>query len=72
MDNKERKNSERVFQECNFPFGKFDKMAEMMKSCCTGEDGMADCCSMMRKMMNQEEREEKKETEGPLKDGSCV
>lgn len=51
---------------------KLEKMAEMMKSCCTGEGGMGDCCSRMRKMMNQEERDEKKETEGPPKDGSCV
>jgi hypothetical protein len=51
---------------------KLEKMAEMMKSCCTGVWGMGDSCSRMRKLMNQEERDEKKETEGPLKDGSCV
>jgi hypothetical protein len=32
---------------------KFEKMAEMMKSCCPGEDGMADCCSMVKKMMEK-------------------
>ena len=31
--------------------GKCEKMAEMMKSCSTGEGERADCCSMMRKMM---------------------
>ncbi len=45
----------------------FEKMAEMMRSCCKGEEGMVDCCSMMKKMMMQcyegkEEMEKKKET----------
>ena len=44
--------------------GKFEKMVDMMKSRCTGEEDMADCCSMMRKMMEfcegEEEKEEKK------------
>jgi hypothetical protein len=35
-------------------------MAEMMRSCCTGEGDMADCCSMMRKMMELGEGEETK------------
>ena len=39
---------------------KFEKMAEMMKSCFTGEGGMADCCSMMKRMMELGEREGKK------------
>ncbi len=53
MDNKEKTNTEKIFPESEslFPFGKFEKMAEMMRSCCTGEGGMADCCSMMKKMM---------------------
>jgi hypothetical protein len=34
------------------------KMAEMMRSCCPGEGKMADCCSMMRKMMQGCEEEE--------------
>jgi len=38
--------------------GRFEKMAEMMKSCCTGEEDMADCCSMMKKMMRYGEGEE--------------
>jgi len=29
----------------------FEKMAEMMRICCKGEGDMADCCSMMKKMM---------------------
>jgi hypothetical protein len=44
---------------------KFEKMAEMMKNCCTGEGDMADCCSMMRKMMKfceGEETKKKKDT----------
>jgi hypothetical protein len=36
----------------------FEKMAEMMKSCCSGEGDMVDCCSMMRKMMEFCEGEE--------------
>jgi hypothetical protein len=46
---------------------KFEKMAEMMKSCCTGEGDMADCWSMMRKMMEcceGEETEKKKKDTG--------
>jgi hypothetical protein len=37
---------------------KFEKMFEMMKGCCTGEEGFANCCSMMKKMMQQGERKE--------------
>jgi hypothetical protein len=33
---------------------KFEKMVEMMKGCCPGEGGMADCFSMMKKMMDRE------------------
>jgi len=45
--------------------GKFEKMAEMMKNCCKGEGGMADCCSMMRKMMQcgEEEKSTEKKNE---------
>ena len=46
---------------------KFEKMAEMMRNCCPEESGIADCCSMMRKIMRCGEGEEttkkKKETE---------
>jgi len=45
---------------------KFERMAEMMKSCCKDEESMANCCAMMRKMMRFVEgkvtEEEKKET----------
>jgi len=53
MDNQEKKNSEKMFEEGDFPFlfGKFGKMAEMMRKCCGGKGDMADCCSMMKKMM---------------------
>ncbi len=30
---------------------KFKKMAEMIKGCCKDEEGLANCCAMMRKMM---------------------
>ncbi len=43
----------------------FEKMAEMMKNFCAGEGGMADCCSMMKKMFQRfeggEETEKKKQ-----------
>jgi len=61
MDNKEKKNSEKTFHKGGFDFKKFEKMAEMMKSCCTVEGSMADCCSMMRKMMAEGEEKEKGE-----------
>ncbi len=54
MDDKGKKNSEKKFHKDGFDFKKFEKMAERMKSCCTGEGGMMDCCSMMRKMMEEE------------------
>jgi hypothetical protein len=43
--------------------GKFEKMAEMMKRCVTGEGDMTDCCSMMRKMTESCEGEEAKKQE---------
>jgi hypothetical protein len=46
---------------------KFEKLAEMMRGCCADEEGLADCCSMMRKMMRYGERvkteEKKKDSE---------
>jgi hypothetical protein len=59
MDNEEKKDKEKMFQEGVFPSGKCEKMAEIMRSCCSKEGGMADCCSMVRKMMGQEGRGEK-------------
>ncbi len=53
MDNKEKK---------------FEKMSEWMRKGCKDEGGMADCCSMMKKMMGQKKRGEKKEKEGPSKE----
>ena len=46
---------------------KFEKMAEMMRRCCKGEGDMADCYSMMKKMMRcaeGEETEKKKKDTG--------
>jgi hypothetical protein len=37
MDNKQEKDSERMFHTGGFNFKKFEEMAEMMRSCCTGE-----------------------------------
>ena len=60
MDTKEKIDNEKMSQEGDFPFPfrKFKKMAEMVRSCCIGEGGMADCCSMMRKMMRYGKGEE--------------
>jgi len=47
---------------------KFEKMAEMMKGCCSDEEGLAGCCSMMRKMMGfgeGKEAAENKDSEKP-------
>jgi hypothetical protein len=44
---------------------KFGKMVEMMKGCCTEEEGFAHCCSMMKKMTRYgvgKETEKKKDT----------
>ena len=48
--------------------GKFEKMAEMMRNCCKDEGELADCCSMMKKMMGQKKRGEKKDKEEPSKE----
>jgi hypothetical protein len=34
---------------------KLEKMAEMMKDCCTDEGSISSCCSMMKKMMRHAE-----------------
>jgi hypothetical protein len=53
MDSKQKTKHEKVFQKGNFsfPFEACEKMAEMIRTCCAGEDRMADCCSMMERMM---------------------
>ena len=56
MENKEKKSNEKI--DFSFPFKKFEKMAEMMRNCCPEKGDMADCCSMMRRMMGCREGEE--------------
>ncbi len=46
----------------SFQCGDFQKMAEMIKSCCPGEGDIMDCCSMMRRMMAQSKGAEAEET----------
>lgn len=46
----------------SFPFGDFQKMAEMMKTFCTGGGNAIDCCSFMRKMMGPDKEAEAKDT----------
>jgi hypothetical protein len=74
MDNKEKKNYEKMFQEGNFPFHfkKFEEMAAMMKNCCTGEGDMADCWSMMKKMMRYGEGEETTKKKKDTKENTSV
>ncbi len=57
-------NNEKKSQNTNpFPHcGDFQKMAEMMKSCCPGEGDIIDCCSMMRRMTGQGKAVEAEET----------
>ena len=40
----------------------FQKMAEMMKTCCPSEGSAIGCWSMMRRMMGQDKGAEAKET----------
>lgn len=47
---------------------KFKRMSEMMRNGCKDEEELADCCSMIKKMMGQKKRGEKKEKEGPSKE----
>jgi hypothetical protein len=42
-----------MFGKGDFSFKKFEKMVEMMKSWCTREGRMMDCCSMMRRRMGK-------------------
>jgi hypothetical protein len=60
MDKKQKTKHEKMFQEgdFSFPFEKCEKMAEMIRTYCTGEGRMADCCSMMKKMMRCGEGEQ--------------
>ena len=57
-------NNEKKSQKANpLPHcGDFQKMAEMMKTCCPSEGAAIDCCSMMRRMMGQSKGAEAKET----------
>ena len=57
--NKEKKPHAAKF---SFSCGDFQKMAEMMRSCCPGEGDIVDCCSMMRRMTGQGKGTEAKET----------
>ncbi len=47
---------------------KFEKMVEMIKGFCTDETSMANCCSIMKKLMQSDERKEagegKKDSKG--------
>lgn len=68
--NNEKKKSQKAnpFPHC----GDFQKMAEMMKTCCPGEGDVIDCCSLMRRMMGQgkgAEAKETKDTQKPKKGG---
>ncbi len=52
--------------------GDFQKMAEMMKTFCSGEGDAVDRCSFMMRMMGRdkgEEPEETRETQEPPKGG---
>ncbi len=75
MNDKKTDNEKKESQKAN-PFshcGDFEKMAEMMKTFCTGEGNATDCCSIMRRMMGQgkgTEVRETKETEKQPEDGS--
>jgi hypothetical protein len=67
-------NNEKKSQKANpLPHcGDFQKMAEMMKTCCPGEGDVIHCCSIMKTMMGHGKgaaAKETKETQKPPKGG---
>ena len=64
MKTKKTSNEKKESQKANpFPHcGDFQKMAEMIKTFCTGEGNATDCCSIMRRMMGQVKGTDVKET----------
>ena len=62
MNNKQKTKPEKMFQKGDFPFPfeACEKMAEIIRTYCAGESRMADCCSMMKKMMGRGEGEQTK------------
>ena len=58
ISNKKESQKANPFSHCR----DFQKMAEMMKTFCSGEGDAIDCCSMMRRMMGQDKGAEAKET----------
>ena len=74
MKTKKANNKKKKSQKANpLPHcGDFQKMAEMMKTCCPSEGDAIDCCSIMRRMMGSgkgAEAKETKETQKPPKGG---
>jgi hypothetical protein len=59
--NNKKKSQSQPLPHC----GDFQKMTEMMKTCCPGEGEVIACCSMMRRMMGHGEGAEAKETTEP-------
>ncbi len=57
-NNKRKSQTTDPFPHC----GDFQKMAEMMKSCCPSEGEATDCCSMMMRMMGHGKGVEAKKT----------
>ncbi len=70
----QKTNNEKESKKANlFPHCEdFQKMAEMMKTCCPSEGDAVDCCSIMRKMMGRGkgvEAKKAKETQKQPKGG---
>ncbi len=65
MKTKKTNNEKKKSQKANpLPHcGDFQKMAEMMKTCCPGEGGAIDCFSMMRRMKDHGKGAEAKKTQ---------
>lgn len=61
MDTKEKgKEKQEARKEgSNVPFGGFQKISEMMKSCCGSGDVPPDCRSAMARMMGSDKSEDK-------------
>ncbi len=65
MKTKKTNNEKKKSQKANpsSHCGDLQKMAEMMKTCCSGEGGAIDCCSMMRRMTERDKEGEPEKTE---------
>ena len=51
MSNDKTRDQEDKSHKAECCSGDFQKMAEMMKNCCSGQEGSQDCSALMKEMM---------------------